>query len=121
MFGPKWSFLIILIVYGPGVVVVNCWDMFCTLGKTPRTKKTLPDFRERYWVTRHSRVFCGLTGCQRDPRFWGITKSIMTLLKLSLGLYFTTFSFEYFHYMVYPMSYTPRFRIFCHLILLDPF
>ena len=26
--------------------------------------------------------------------------------KLSLGLYFTTFYFKYFHYMVYSMSYT---------------
>ena len=42
-------------------------------------------------------------------------------LKLSLGLNFATFSFEYFHFMVYPMSYTPRFRIFCHLILFEVF
>ena len=26
MHGPKWPFLLILIVYGPGVVVVDCWD-----------------------------------------------------------------------------------------------
>ena len=24
MYGPMWPFLLILIVYGPGVVVVNC-------------------------------------------------------------------------------------------------
>ena len=53
MFGPKWSFLLILIVYGLGVVFVKYWDMLtcgwdrlCTLGRTPRTKETLPDFRE---------------------------------------------------------------------------
>ena len=27
------------------------------LGRVPRTKETLPDFRERCRVTRHSRVF----------------------------------------------------------------
>ena len=29
MYGPMWPFLLILIVYGPVVVVVNCWDRFC--------------------------------------------------------------------------------------------
>ena len=38
-------------------------------GRAPRTKETLPDFREKCRVTRHSRVFCGLTGSQRIPRF----------------------------------------------------
>ena len=37
---------IILLVCGPCVVIVNCWDMFCTLGRAPRTKETLPDFHE---------------------------------------------------------------------------
>ena len=82
MNGPKWPFLLILIVYGPGVVVVNCWDRFCILGKAPRTKETLSDFRERCRVTRHSRVFRGLTGCQRDPRFCGVT---LFCLACSLG------------------------------------
>ena len=44
-----------------------CWDRFCTLGRSPRTKETLPDFREWCWVTRHPLVFRGLTGCQRTP------------------------------------------------------
>ena len=44
------------------------------LGRAPRTKETLPDFREKCPVTRHSRVFRGLTGSQRTPGFWGITK-----------------------------------------------
>ena len=39
------------------------------LGRTPRTKETLPDFREKCRVTRHSRVFRGLTGSQRTPGF----------------------------------------------------
>ena len=72
MYRPKWPFLIILIVYGPGVVIVNCWDRFCTLCRAPRTKETLPDFREWCRVTRHPRAFSGLTGCQRTPGKWGV-------------------------------------------------
>ena len=75
MQGPKWPFLLILIVYGPCVVIVNLLGQVCTFGRAPRTKETLPDFRERFRVTRHSRVFHGLTGCQRTPRFWGVTVS----------------------------------------------
>ena len=44
------------------------WDRFMQvlyLGRDPRTKETLPDFREKCRVTRHSRVFRGLTGSQR--------------------------------------------------------
>ena len=80
MFEPKWPFLLILIVYGPGVVFIKYWDTlpcgwdrFCTLGRAPRTKETLPDFREWCRVIRHPRVCGRLTGCQRDPREWGIT------------------------------------------------
>ena len=43
------------------------------LGRAPRTKETLPDFREKCRVTRHSRVFRGLTGSQRTPRVLGVT------------------------------------------------
>ena len=42
------------------------------LGIAPRTKETLPDFHEKYRVTRHSRVFCGLAGSQRTPEFGGV-------------------------------------------------
>ena len=65
---------IILLACGPCVVIVNCWDKFCTSGRAPRTKETLPDFHEWCRVTRHPRVFRGLTSCQRDPRFWGVTR-----------------------------------------------
>ena len=44
------------------------------LGRTPRTKGTLLDFREKCRVTRHSRVFRGLTGSQRFPGKWGVTQ-----------------------------------------------
>ena len=47
------------------------------LGRAPRTKETLPDFREKCRVTRHSRVFRGLTGSQRTPWFWGVTTNVI--------------------------------------------
>ena len=43
------------------------------LGRAPRTKETLPDFREKCRVIVHSRVFRELTGCQRTPWKWGVT------------------------------------------------
>ena len=49
------------------------WDMLGTMGRAPRIRETLPNFRESCRVTRHSRVFRGLTGNQRTPRFWGVT------------------------------------------------
>ena len=39
------------------------------LGRALRIKETLPDFREKCRVTRHSRVFRGLTDSQRTPGF----------------------------------------------------
>ena len=63
MQGPKWP--IILLACGPGVVILTVWDMLY-LGRAPRTKEALPDFRKWCRVTRHPRVFCRLTGCQRD-------------------------------------------------------
>ena len=61
-----WAQVAILLACGPGVVVVDCWDRFYTLGRAPRTKETLPDFREWCRVTRHPLVFYRLKGCQRD-------------------------------------------------------
>ena len=43
------------------------------LGRAPCTKETLPDFREKCRVTRHSRTLRGLTSSQRTPGFWGVT------------------------------------------------
>ena len=37
---------VILLSFGPCVVVVYGWDRLCTLGRAPRTKETLPDFCE---------------------------------------------------------------------------
>ena len=68
----KWPFLL---AHGPGMVVIDCWDRFCTLGRAPRTKKTLPSFCEWCQVTRHPRVFRRLTGYQQTPGNWGVTIS----------------------------------------------
>ena len=76
MYGPKWSFYSFLSVCGPGVVGVKCWDRLCILGRAPRTKETLPDFLEWCRVTRHPRIFRGLTGCQRTPGKWGVTLNL---------------------------------------------
>ena len=60
--------------------------MFCTLG----TKETLPDFREWCWVTRHPRVFRGLTGYQWTPGFGasqlGIRSKVNDYLGSSVGV-----------------------------------
>ena len=73
MYGPKWPFYSFLSVCGPDVVVVKCWDRLCILGRAPRIKENLLDFHEWCQVTRHPRIFRGLTGCQRDPGEWGVT------------------------------------------------
>ena len=62
------------------VLIINCYiGLFGTgfmqvlyLGIAPRTKETLLNFREECQVTRHSRVFRGLTGSQRTPGFWDV-------------------------------------------------
>ena len=58
------------------------WDRFMQvlcLGRAPRTKETLPDFREKCRVIRLSRVFRGLTGSQRTPKVWGVTAFYQSL------------------------------------------
>ena len=43
---------IILLACRPCVVIVNCLGQVLYLGRAPRTKETLPDFREWSRVTR---------------------------------------------------------------------
>ena len=62
-----------LLACGPCVVIVNLLGQVCTLGRAPHTEENLPNFHEWCRVTRHPRIFRRLTGCQRTPRFWGIT------------------------------------------------
>ena len=67
--GPSGRFTHVMIYW-------TVWDRFMQvlyLGRAPRTKKTLPHFREKCWVTRHSRVFRWFTGSQQTPGFWGVT------------------------------------------------
>ena len=59
-----------ILMFGTGYIQV------LYLGRALRTKETLPNFHEKCRVTRHSRVFHGLTGSQRTPGFWGVTTKI---------------------------------------------
>ena len=75
MQGPKWPLFYSHIdpVWSLLIIWTGCTrtkeTLLDYLGRAPRTKETLPDFREWCWVTRHPRVFRGLTGCQRTPGF----------------------------------------------------
>ena len=72
MYGSKLPFLLMYMSHD--IDVGTC----CSLGRAPRTKETLPDFRELCWVTRHPRILRRLKGCQRTPRVWGVTKVMLT-------------------------------------------
>ena len=67
--GPSgcFTYVIVILMFG------TCYIQVLYLGRASRTKKTMLDFREKCRVTRHSRVFCGLTGSQRTPGDWGVT------------------------------------------------
>ena len=56
------------------------------LGRAPRTKETLPDFLKWRRVTRPPLVFRGLTGSQRTPGFWGVTKSVTNRSQICDGI-----------------------------------
>ena len=45
-----------IVLFGTGFMQV------LYLGRAPPTKETMPNFLEKCRVTRHLRVFCGLTG-----------------------------------------------------------
>ena len=72
-----------ILMFGTGYIQV------LYLGRAPRTKETLPYFREKCLVTRYSRVFRGLTVSQRTPRVWGVTawyQSLGIRIPRELGL-----------------------------------
>ena len=51
-------------------IYCTVWERYMQvlyLGRAPRTKETLPDFREKCRVTRYSQVFRGLSSSQRTP------------------------------------------------------
>ena len=72
MQGPKWPFLLILFICGPYVVICRLLGQVCTLGRAPRTKETLPDFRKWCRFTRHSSGIPRVDGLSTDPRFCGV-------------------------------------------------
>ena len=74
MQGPKWP---LFYSHLDPVWSLLMLGQVCTLGRAFHTKETLPDFSERCRVSRHSRVFRRLTGCQRTPRFWGVTGRVV--------------------------------------------
>ena len=83
--GPSGRFthVIVILMFETGYMQV------LYLGRAPRTKETLPDFYEKCRVTRHSRVFRGLTGSQRTPGFCGVTawyQSLGIRIPRELGL-----------------------------------
>ena len=67
--GPSGRFtqVIVILMFG------TCYMQVLYFGRTFRTNETLPDFREKCRVIRHSRVFRWLTGSQRIPGFWDVT------------------------------------------------
>ena len=74
--GPSGRFTHVMIYCTVG----NMYMRVLYLGRAPRTKETLPDFHEKCRVARHSRVFHGLTGSQRTPGIWGITRVVVPQL-----------------------------------------
>ena len=71
--GPNGHFTHFYSYVDPVWSVEKCWDRLCILGRALRTKETLPDFHEWCRVTQYLRIFRELTGCQQDPREWGVT------------------------------------------------
>ena len=57
------------------------------LGRAPHTKETLLDFHEWCRVTRHPRILCGLTGCQRDTPVLGRHRDLATYHALYIALW----------------------------------
>ena len=76
-----WAQVVVLLMYLDFDVVGTGFVQVLYLGRAPRIKGTLPDFREKCRVTRHSRVFRGLTGSQRTPGKWGVTPELSHLHK----------------------------------------
>ena len=71
-----WAQVAVLLMLG---LYCTVWDRYIQvwyLSRAPRTKETLPDFREKCRVTRHSRIFRELTGSQQTPQVWGVTFTV---------------------------------------------
>ena len=64
-----WAQVVVLLMLLLYWIVGTGYMQVLYFGRAPRTKETLPDFGEKFRVTRHSQVFRGLTGSQRTPGF----------------------------------------------------
>ena len=67
-----WAQVVVSLMLG---LYCTVWDRYMQvlyLGRTHRTKETLPDFREKCRVARHSRVFRRFTGSQRTLGILGV-------------------------------------------------
>ena len=73
MQGPKWP--VILLTCGLGEVILIVGTGYVPWVGFPVQRRLCSIF-EWCRVTRHSRVFRGLTGCQRTPGFWGVTMTM---------------------------------------------
>ena len=51
-----WVQVVVLLMYCYIGLLGQIMYMLCIPGRAPRTKETLPDFREKCRVTRHSQV-----------------------------------------------------------------
>ena len=80
---------IILLACGPCVVIVNCWDRFCTLGRAPHTKGTLPDCSCVVSSYPTSTSIPWVDGLSTDLRIWGVTITIVTRIPLTLVIQHT--------------------------------
>ena len=70
VYGPKWlfySYCEYIGLFGTGIC------RYCIWVELPIQRRLCPIFVKKCRVTRHSRVFRGLTGSQRTPGFWGVT------------------------------------------------
>ena len=85
-----WAQVAVLLLLGLYCIVWDRYMQVMYLGRAPRTKETLPDFREKCRVARYSRVFRGLTGSQRTPGFGasqlGIRAKVNDYLGSSVGV-----------------------------------
>ena len=84
-----WAQVAVLLMLGLYCIVWDRYMQVLYLGRAPRTKETLPDFREKCRVARYSLVFCGLTGSQRTPGIWDVTawyQSLGIRIPMELGL-----------------------------------
>ena len=85
-----WAQVAVLLLLGLYCIVWDKYMQVMYLGRAPRIKEALPDFREKCRVARHSRVFRGLTGSQRIPGFrasqLGIRAKVNDYLGSSVGV-----------------------------------